>query len=78
MTCPGSDTLLTKAHSERQKRNRAFAAEFLAPSQGLQQRIRRNMVGSDDMSEMAAEFGVSSLLIEHQIRNHRIADIWDD
>ena len=75
---PGSDTLLTKAHSERQKRNRAFAAEFLAPSQGLQQRIRRNVVDSDDMSEMAAEFGVSPLLIEHQIRNHRIADIWDD
>ena len=74
---PGSDTLLTKAHSERQKRNRAFAAEFLAPSEGLQQRVRRNLVDSDDVNEMAAEFGVSSRLIEHQIRNHRIADIWD-
>ena len=74
---PGSDTLLTKAHSERQKRNRAFAAEFLAPSQGLKQKVRRRMVDSDDMDEMAAEFGVSSLLIEHQLRNHRIADIWD-
>lgn len=74
---PGSDALLTKAHSERQKRNRAFAAEFLAPSQGLKQRVRRHVVDSDDMNEMAAEFGVSSLLIEHQLRNHRIADIWD-
>lgn len=74
---PGSDTLLTKAHSERQKRNRAFAAEFLAPSQGLKQRVRRHIVDSDDMNEMAAEFGVSSLLIEHQLRNHRIADVWD-
>ena len=74
---PGSDTLLTKAHSERQKRNRAFAAEFLAPSQGLKQRVRRHIVDSDDMNEMAAEFGVSALLIEHQLRNHRIADIWD-
>ena len=74
---PGADTLLTKAHSERQKRNRAFAAEFLAPSQGLKQRVRRHVVDSDDINEMAAEFGISSLLIEHQIRNHRIADIWD-
>ena len=74
---PGSDALLTKAHSERQKRNRAFAAEFLAPSQGLKQKVRRRMVDSDDMNEMAAEFGVSSLLIEHQLRNHRLADIWD-
>ena len=74
---PGSDTLLTKAHSERQKRNRAFAAEFLAPSQGLKQRVNRHVVDSDDMNEMAADFRVSSLLIEHQIRNHRIADIWD-
>jgi len=74
---PGSDTLLTKAHSERQKRNRAFAAEFLAPSQGLIQRVRRHVVDSDDINEMAAEFGVSSRLIAHQLLNHRIADIWD-
>ena len=75
---PGSDTLLTKAHSERQKRNRAFAAEFLAPSEGLKNRVHRKAVDSDDMNEMAAEFGVSSRLIEQQIRNHRIAQIWDD
>ena len=74
---PGSDTLLTKAHSERQKRNRAFAAEFLAPSQGLKQRVRHQVVDSDEMNEIAAHFGVSSLLIEQQIRNHQIAEIWD-
>lgn len=74
---PGSNTLLTKAHSERQKRNRAFAAEFLVPSKGLKNRVHGKAVDSDDINEMAAEFGVSPLLVEKQIRNHQIAEIWD-
>ena len=74
---PGSDALLTKAHTERQMRNRAFAAEFLAPSKGLMQRVRRKVVDNDDLNELAAEYGVSSRLIERQFRVHRIADIWD-
>ncbi len=73
---PESDTLLTKAHSERQKRNRAFAAEFLAPSSGLRDRIIGSVVDDEDINELAAAFGVSSRVIEHQISNHRIADIW--
>ena len=73
---PGSDTLLTRAHSERQQRNRAFAAEFLAPSSALRSRLARPVVDGDDMDELAAEFGVSSLVIEHQVRNHRIARVW--
>lgn len=74
---PGSDALLTKVHTERQMRNRAFAAEFLAPSMGLRQRVRRKVVANDDLNELAAEYGVSSRLIEQQFRAHRIADIWD-
>ena len=31
---------------------------------------------SDDIDELATEFGVSSLVIEHQIKNHRIARVW--
>ncbi len=72
---PGSDTLLTRAYSERQQRNRAFAAEFLAPSAGLRSRVSRAVVDRDDIDELAAEFGVSSYTIEHQIRNHRIAHV---
>ena len=72
---PGSDTLLTRTYSERQQRNRAFAAEFLAPASGLQDRISRPVVDSDDIDGMAAEFGVSPYVIEHQIKNHRIAHV---
>ena len=73
---PGSDTFLTRAHSERQQRNRAFAAEFLAPAEGLRSRVSGSVADSDDIDELATEFGVSSLVIEHQLRNHRIARVW--
>ena len=72
---PGSDTLLTRAYSERQQRNRAFAAEFLAPSSGLRNSVCRPVVDGDDIDELASEFGVSAYTIEHQIRNHRIAQV---
>ena len=74
---PWTDSLITRAHSERQQRNRAFAAEFLAPSSGLRQRVTRSVVDSDDIDELATEFGVSSLLVEQQIKNHRIAHVWE-
>ena len=72
---PGSDALLTRARSERQQRNRAFAAEFLAPSSGLRQRVSGPVVDGDDLDGLAVEFGVSSLVIQHQIENHRIAHV---
>lgn len=76
LASPSTDTLITKAHSERQQRNRAFAAEFLAPSAGLQQRLNgRRAVDADDVDELAVVFGVSSLVVEHQIRNHQLAKI---
>ena len=76
LLAPGDDTFLTRAHSERQQRNRAFAAEFLAPSAGLRSRLSGSVADGDDIDELATEFGVSSLVIEHQVRNHRIARVW--
>ena len=73
LASPGTDTLLTRANSQRQQRNRAFAAEFLAPASGLRARIPGRTVDGDDMDELADEFGVSSRVIEHQVQNHRIA-----
>ncbi len=70
---PDANTLLTRTYSERQQRNRAFAAEFLAPASGLRDRISRTVVDADDIDGLAAEFGVSPHVIEHQIKNHRIA-----
>ena len=77
LASPGTETLLTRAYSERQQRNRAFAAEFLAPSSGLRQRVSRPVVDGDDIDELAAAFGVSSWVIAHQIRNHRVAEVRD-
>ena len=72
---PGSDALLTRAYSERQQRNRAFAAEFLAPSSGLKERVSRPILDGEDIDELAAEFGVSSRVVEHQVKNHSIARV---
>ena len=72
---PGSDALLTQARTDRQQRSRAFAAEFLAPSSGLRARVSRPVVDEDEVDGVAAEFGVSPLLVVHQLRNHEIARI---
>ena len=72
---PGSDALLTRARTDRQQRSRAFAAEFLAPSSGLKARVLSPVVDEDDVDGLAAEFGVSPLLVSHQLSNHEIARI---
>lgn len=77
LVSPGMETLLTKESSERQQRSRAFAAEFLAPSSGLRQRVSGRVVDGDDIDELALMFGVSSRVIAHQVRNHGIARVWD-
>lgn len=64
---------ITRSASNRQKRNRAFAAEFLAPSSALCQRVAGAFLNLDDIDKLASEFGVSSYVISHQIQNHRIA-----
>jgi len=71
-------SLITGAHSDRQKRNRAFAAEFLAPASGLAKAIGSNLVGAEEIDELAERFGVSPLVIEHQVSNHHLARIYRD
>lgn len=72
-----TDALVTKASTQRQQRNRAFAAEFLAPSASLRERISDQMVDQDHVTDLAEEFGVSTYVVEHQISNHRIAELVD-
>lgn len=72
---PGTDAILTAASSERQQVSRAFAAEFLAPSSGLSNLVTGKSVDADDLAGLAEEFGVSSWVIEHQLRNHHIATV---
>lgn len=71
----GSDALLTKASTERQQRNRAFAAEFLAPAASLRERILGRFADQDLVTDLAEEFGVSSYVIEHQVVNHGVAEL---
>lgn len=71
----GDSSLITHGPSEHQQRNRAFAAEFLAPAEALRNRIRTATVGEDAVDELAAEFQVSSFVILHQIQNHKIATL---
>lgn len=72
-----ADALVTRGDTERQQRNRAFAAEFLAPSRGLRERISRWVVGADEMDDLADEYGVSPYVIRHQVGNHGIAQLAD-
>ena len=75
MMTSGGDALLTRASTDRQRSNRAFAAEFLAPASGLRQRIFQPVVDPDEVDELAEEFGVSTQVIVHQVENHRIAQL---
>ena len=68
-------SLITRANTARQQRNRAFAAEFLAPSVALKQRVRYDTLQDEDIEDLASEFRVSTYVIRHQVINHGIANI---
>lgn len=74
LTTPAGEPLLvTRARSERQKRNRAFAAEFLVPRDLLREALPNQTVGDEEIDDVAATFGVSPSVIRHQIENHKLA-----
>ena len=68
-------SVLSGAVTQRQKRNRAFAAELLAPAKAIQKRLPSEMLAAEDIEEVACEFGVSSYVVEHQIVNHHLGTI---
>lgn len=75
LDAPEAEAVLTKAPTERQQRNRAFAAEFLAPASALRERVSDPVIHEDDLASLAAAFGVSELVVGHQVENHRIARV---
>ena len=75
LDAPHADAVLTKAPTERQQRNRAFAAEFLAPSEALRERVPSTVLHEDDLVDLATSFGVSVFVVGHQVVNHGIARI---
>jgi len=67
--------LVTRTHSDRQKANRAFAAEFLVPAATLRDTVTSDTVGSEEIDDLGIHFGVSPFVIYHQLENHRIARV---
>lgn len=72
---PESVALVTPTYSERQKRNRAFSAEFVAPAEQLRQVIKGPVVTEEEIQEVAAQFGTSEYVIRHQIIDHDLARV---
>jgi len=75
-----SAAVVVNTHSERQKRNRAFAAEFLAPAEKLREIIGHRPVSDDDIQEIADSLDVAPHVVRHQIENHNLAPFanWSD
>jgi len=74
LTVPDTPSALTTAaRTDRQQRNRAFAAEFLAPADWLRGRIVGTWASADEMDDWAAKLGVSEEVVRRQIQNHRLA-----
>ncbi len=70
-----SRALVTRAVTNRQRQNRAFAAELLAPAESLSGRMRHGTVSHEQIDDLAEEYKVSPFVIRHQIENHRLARV---
>ncbi len=68
-------SLLTPLNSTKQSRNRAFAAELLAPAEEIRKNVSASRISGDEVDDIAYEFQVSRKVIKHQILNHRIAEV---
>ncbi|HUY92296.1 MAG TPA: hypothetical protein VMV10_26380 [Pirellulales bacterium] len=68
--------LVTKAHTWEQAASRAFAAELLAPADALRAEFSGG-IGQEELQAAANRFAVSTMVIEHQIKNRQIGWIED-
>ncbi|WP_280564936.1 hypothetical protein [Chromohalobacter sp. 48-RD10] len=75
---PCATTLVTTARTARQKRNRAFAAELLAPAEWLRQQHLDSYIDLDALQSSAQALGVSEHVVSRQLQNHHIGYVaWD-
>lgn len=72
---PCNAALLTTAHTAWQQMSRAFAAELLVPAAFLRGSLSKEIVRQDEISDIADSLEISTWVVEHQIRNHRLAQI---
>lgn len=70
---PGRASLVSTANTDQQKRNRAFAAEFLAPADRIREHLSGPEATSEELDEIACALGVSSYVVLHQMENHGLA-----
>lgn len=62
--------LVVESYGIRQKIERAFAAEFLAPAEGIKEMLSDPSAASlDEVERIADTFDVSAFVIQHQIEN---------
>jgi hypothetical protein len=74
----GHPRLLTQSTTVDQKRNRAFAAEFLAPSNSIRSIIaRRVSIHDSEIENIASQLQVSYQVVRWQIINHDLAKVRD-
>ncbi|GII58619.1 hypothetical protein Pth03_70080 [Planotetraspora thailandica] len=68
---PEAVFLVTNAYTDRQKVERAFAAELLAPAAGISELLgdAPESAVQDDMEQIADHFRVSPMVIKHQLEN---------
>ena len=72
---PGSFAVVSGLRTERQQLSRAFAAEFLAPHRMLRSDLSGTVIGQDEIEDLATDYGVSTLVVRHQILNHDLARV---
>ncbi|MGH8885819.1 MAG: ImmA/IrrE family metallo-endopeptidase [Egibacteraceae bacterium] len=63
--------LITGAHASRQQAERAFAAELLAPAQGIKKFIplHADYLDVDDVAAISEHFNVSEWVVRYQVLN---------
>jgi Zn-dependent peptidase ImmA (M78 family) len=68
---PDRPYLVTAGQAWRQKVERAFAAELLAPAEGLAEVLggELGLISMEELEEAEQHFNVSSLVIQNQIEN---------
>jgi hypothetical protein len=66
--------LVTDAYTDKQKIERSFSAELLAPARGIAELLDVDpwAASPEDVDQIAEHFDVSPLLIEHQIENQLV------
>jgi hypothetical protein len=68
--------LVTSSHLSSQKRNRAFAAEFLAPAETIEKMIQgKSSIFEEEVQAIANKLKVAEFLVKHQIENNKLARI---